>query len=71
MASEAAGFATATRFGPATTRAGAGTPGYWAPEVEAGGRASAASDVYSYGVLVLQVANPLPPLQILRATYHG
>lgn len=37
-----------------------GTPGYIAPEVSSGGHVSAASDVYSLGVVILQVASGLP-----------
>jgi hypothetical protein len=47
--------------GPATTRCGAGTSGYMAPELARGGRATAASDVFAFGICaVLALAADAP-----------
>ena len=41
-----------------STRAGAGTPAYMPPEVQRGGCATSASDIYSFGVCVLHAMVP-------------
>jgi hypothetical protein len=46
-----------------TTRFGAGTPLFMAPEVAAGGRATAASDVFGFAVCALAALAPGCPLQ--------
>ena len=50
-----------------------GTPGYWAPEVHAGGRISPAGDVYSYGATLYQLLTGRRPRddQRLDPTWEG
>jgi serine/threonine protein kinase len=50
-----------------------GTPGYWAPEVRAGGTISRAGDVYSYAATLYQLQTGLRPQdgQSLDLTTQG